>query len=168
MQAIEVLNASSPDAFADGVLPLFEAAPQLAQALYAARPYTSYSALIDTAESLTRLMPVADQITVLAAHPRIGADPATLSAASYREQGHSTQAEMDSDELRELYTQLAELNDAYEQRFGFRFVVFVNGRSKSEIVSVLRARLERTRAEELETGLRDMFLIARARLASAT
>ena len=168
MQAIEVLNTSSPGEFADGVKPLFETAPPLANVLYVARPYSSYAALIDTAESLTRSMPLEDQVAVLSAHPRIGANPTTLSAASYREQAHSTEVGMDPDELRKLYTELADLNDLYEQRFGFRFVVFVNGRSKSEILGVLRARLDRTRAEELETGLRDMFLIARARLAAAT
>jgi OHCU decarboxylase len=167
MQAIDVLNSSSPSAFADGLKPLFEAAPQLAHALYAARPYASYSALIDTAESLTGSMPLEDQVAVLSAHPRIGADPATLSAASYREQVHATESGTDPDDLRTLYTQLADLNAAYEQRFGFRFVVFVNGRSKSEILEVLRQRLERPPAEELHTGLRDMFLIARARLATA-
>ena len=166
MQPIQVLNASSPDVFADGVKPLFETAPPLARALYAARPYASYAVLIDTAESLTRSMPLEEQVAVLSAHPRIGASPATLSAASSREQASSAESGMDPDELRTLYTELADLNDAYEQRFGFRFVVFVNGRSKSEIVGVLRARLERTRDAELETGLRDMFLIARARLAT--
>jgi OHCU decarboxylase len=166
MQPIEVLNASNPEAFADGVNPLFETAPPLARALYAARPFASYAALIDSAESLAGSMPLEDQVAVLSAHPRIGANPATLSTASSREQTNSAEAGMDPDELRTLYTDLADLNDAYEQRFGFRFVVFVNGRSKSEIVGVLRARLERTQNEELETGLRDMFLIARARLAS--
>ena len=166
MQTIDVLNTSSASAFADDIRPLFEAAPQLAHALYAARPYSSYAALIDTAESLTRSMPLEDQVAVLSAHPRIGANPATLSEASYREQAHSTESGMDPDALRMLYAELADLNDLYEQRFGFRFVVFVNGRSKIEILDVLRQRLERTRDEELQTGLRDMFSIARARLAT--
>ena len=47
--------------------------------------------------------------------------------------------------------ELAELNAAYEERFGFRFVVFVDRRPRAEIVPVLRERLERTR-EELETA----------------
>jgi OHCU decarboxylase len=168
MRPIDELNDLSPIDFADGLRPLFEAATPLANTLYAARPFSSYAALIDTAESLAESMPVQDQVVILSAHPRIGADPASLSAASYREQAHSIENGMDPDRLRELYTELADLNAAYEQRFGFRFVVFVNGRSKSEILGVLRARLYRTRNEELETGLRDMFLIARARLAAAT
>ena len=167
MQPIDELNHLFPEAFAEALRPLFEAATPLADALIAVRPFTSYTTLIDTAESLTQRMPLEDQVAVLSAHPRIGANPATLSAASHREQAHPTESGIAPDELAKLYTELADLNDVYEQRFGFRFVVFVNGRSKSEILSVLRQRLERSRDEELQTGLHDMFSIARARLASA-
>jgi 2-oxo-4-hydroxy-4-carboxy--5-ureidoimidazoline (OHCU) decarboxylase len=86
---------------------------------------------------------------VLDAHPAIGAK--TLSARSAAEQG--------ADEAPEL----AELNRLYEGRFGFRFVVFVNRRPKSEIVPILRRRLERTREEELSTALDELVSIAEDR-----
>src|SRR5207248_654896 len=57
---------------------------------------------------------------VLDAHPAIGAK--TMSARSAVEQGDDDTPELD------------ELNRAYEEKFGFRFVVFVNRRPKSEIV----------------------------------
>jgi 2-oxo-4-hydroxy-4-carboxy--5-ureidoimidazoline (OHCU) decarboxylase len=86
---------------------------------------------------------------VLAAHPAIGA--ATLSARSAAEQG--------ADEAPEL----AELNRLYEERFGFRFVVFVDRRPKSELVPILRARLERPRDAELATALEELVSIAEDR-----
>ena len=52
------------------------------------------------------------------------------------------------------------LNAAYEERFGFRFVVFVNRRPRAEIVPVLRERLQRTRDEELATGCGELVAIA--------
>jgi 2-oxo-4-hydroxy-4-carboxy--5-ureidoimidazoline (OHCU) decarboxylase len=58
---------------------------------------------------------------------------------------------------------LTALNAAYEARFGFRFVVFVNRRSKSEVLEVLRQRLGRSREEELATGCRELVAIARDR-----
>jgi len=88
----------------------------------------------------------AEKRAVLDAHPAIGAK--RLSARSAAEQG--------SDEAPEL----AALNQAYEARFGFRFVVFVNGRPKSEIVAVLKERLERTREQELATALDELVAIA--------
>jgi 2-oxo-4-hydroxy-4-carboxy--5-ureidoimidazoline (OHCU) decarboxylase len=86
---------------------------------------------------------------VLDAHPPIGATK--LSARSAAEQGSDVVPELD------------ELNRAYERKFGFRFVVFVNRRPKSELVPILRARLERTREEELATALDELVAIARDR-----
>jgi 2-oxo-4-hydroxy-4-carboxy--5-ureidoimidazoline (OHCU) decarboxylase len=59
--------------------------------------------------------------------------------------------------------ELARLNRAYEKRFGFRFVVFVNRRPRREIVPVLRERLGRTREEELDTAICELVAIARDR-----
>jgi 2-oxo-4-hydroxy-4-carboxy--5-ureidoimidazoline (OHCU) decarboxylase len=91
-----------------------------------------------------------EQKDVLDAHPAIGAR--ATSARSAREQG--------TDDDPSVLAELAELNRAYEEKFGFRFVVFVNGRPRREIVPVLRERLERTRAEELRTGVDELVQIA--------
>jgi 2-oxo-4-hydroxy-4-carboxy--5-ureidoimidazoline (OHCU) decarboxylase len=87
---------------------------------------------------------------VLDAHPAIGAR--ATSTRSAREQG--------TDDDRDVLAELAELNRAYEEKFGFRFVVFVNRRPRREIVPILRERLERTRAEELQTGVDELIQIA--------
>jgi 2-oxo-4-hydroxy-4-carboxy--5-ureidoimidazoline (OHCU) decarboxylase len=60
-------------------------------------------------------------------------------------------------------TELAYLNQVYEEKFGFRFVVFVNRRSKEEILEVLRQRLERSREDELDTALGELVAIAEDR-----
>ena len=92
----------------------------------------------------------AERKELLDAHPAIGAK--ATSARSAREQG--------TDDDPGVFAELAELNRAYEERFGFRFVVFVNGRSRREIVPVLRERLTRTREEELETAVDELVQIA--------
>jgi 2-oxo-4-hydroxy-4-carboxy--5-ureidoimidazoline (OHCU) decarboxylase len=91
---------------------------------------------------------------VLDAHPAIGRQ-AGLSAASAADQG--------TDDDPAVLAALAELNAAYEAKFGFRFVVFVNRRPRSEILPILRTRLERTREEELETALGELVSIAEDR-----
>ena len=95
-------------------------------------------------------LPDDEKKEVLDAHPAIGAR--ATSARSQREQG--------SDDDPDVLAELAELNRAYEDKFGFRFVVFVNGRPRREIVPVLRERLERTREEELATGVAELVQIA--------
>jgi 2-oxo-4-hydroxy-4-carboxy--5-ureidoimidazoline (OHCU) decarboxylase len=120
------------------------------------------------ARELAAALPEAEKIATLNAHPRIGERPEAVSAFSYREQGYDGEAALATEQLRQVYAELAQLNEAYEQRFGFRFVVFVNKRPKSAIVEVLRDRLRKPRDAELQTALHDMFLIARDRYATAT
>jgi 2-oxo-4-hydroxy-4-carboxy--5-ureidoimidazoline (OHCU) decarboxylase len=95
----------------------------------------------------------ADKLEALNAHPAIGARK--LSARSAAEQG------ADADPV--VLTELAYLNQVYEEKFGFRFVTFVNGRPKAEILEVLRQRLERTREEELDTAVHELVAIAEDR-----
>jgi 2-oxo-4-hydroxy-4-carboxy--5-ureidoimidazoline (OHCU) decarboxylase len=94
-----------------------------------------------------------EKLQALDAHPAIGAKK--LSARSAREQGG------DADPV--VLTELAYLNQVYEEKFGFRFVVFVNRRSKAEILDVLRERLERSRDEELDTAVEELVAIAEDR-----
>ena len=166
LPSISTLNDLTPDAFAAAVRPLFETAGPLAEALYAGRPYASYDELIDRGEAMANEMPMAQRIEVINAHPRIGENPAVVreqSALSFREQGYDREAGLSTAEVERVYAELAELNRTYEDRFGFRFVVFVNQRPKSEIVDLMRDRLHNSRESELETALRELFSIARDR-----
>lgn len=134
---------------------VFERAPGLAAAVTLEQDTSPREIVAKAREALAR-MSEGERIAVLDAHPRIGADPASLSLLSRREQGD----EADNATLREL----AALNEAYERKFGFRFVVFVAGRPKREIVPILRARLANTRVAELATGIDEFLAISLDRL----
>lgn len=105
------------------------------------------------ARTLLRSLPEEEVIEALAAHPRIGERAASHASAS--EQG--------SDEDPDVLADLASLNRAYEEKFGFRFVVFVKRRSRAVIVEVLRRRLKRTREEELAAAIDELVAIAEDR-----
>ena len=94
-----------------------------------------------------------EKLEALNAHPAIGAQ--TLSRRSAVEQGANDEPE--------TLAELEQLNREYEDRFGFRFVVFVNRRPKSEIVPVLRERLTRSRDEELDRAVEELVAIAEDR-----
>jgi 2-oxo-4-hydroxy-4-carboxy--5-ureidoimidazoline (OHCU) decarboxylase len=108
---------------------------------------------LGSAEDVIAQLTEAEKREALNAHPAIGAHK--LSKHSAAEQGAGGHPA--------VLTELAYLNQVYEEKFGFRFVVFVSGRPKSEILKVLQQRLERTRDEELDTGLRELVAIARDR-----
>jgi 2-oxo-4-hydroxy-4-carboxy--5-ureidoimidazoline (OHCU) decarboxylase len=106
-----------------------------------------------TADELIAELNEDEKLEALNAHPAIGAK--NLSARSAAEQG----GDDDPGTLEEL----ERLNSEYEERFGFRFVVFVNRRPKSEIVPILRERLERSREKELDTAVKELVAIAEDR-----
>jgi 2-oxo-4-hydroxy-4-carboxy--5-ureidoimidazoline (OHCU) decarboxylase len=124
-------------------------------------PYPSVDALLTRAREVLYAMPEAEQLEVIAAHPRIGERAEIVqaqSSISFREQGYGRDPTPPA-----VLDTLQRLNAAYERRFGFRFVVFVNQRLKGEIVPVLEARLRRPRDEELATALAEILAIARDR-----
>ena len=108
---------------------------------------------LGSAREVIQELSEAEKFEALNAHPAIGATK--LSTRSAAEQGAG------GDPV--ILTELAYLNQVYEEKFGFRFVVFVNRRPKAEILDVLRERLERTREEELDTALEELVAIAEDR-----
>jgi 2-oxo-4-hydroxy-4-carboxy--5-ureidoimidazoline (OHCU) decarboxylase len=109
---------------------------------------------LGVARDIARTLTDDEKKEVLDAHPAIG-QRKDISARSAAEQG--------TDDDPAVLEELARLNRQYEERFGFRFVVFVNRRPRSEIVPILRDRLKRTREQELDTALDELVSIAEDR-----
>ena len=161
LPAIDRLNAM-PDGDAAATLgAFFENAPGFVRRVCRERPFSSYEQLIERAEEMAATLPEDEQLEVINGHPRIGAEPSSVSAQSYREQGYDRVAQPGEDGLAE---RLAQLNAEYERRFGFRFCIFVAGRPRSEVADIMSSRLNAQREEELARALSDVFAIARSRL----
>ena len=140
-------------AFTERVAPLFEGAPRFLAPLAAARPFGSWPALFDAARSIAHGMPESEQVELVDAHPRLGAPPALVSKLSFGEQGYDRDAAatIAADAGRErdrLVTELERLNRAYEAHFGFRYCVFVAGRSRSELLPEMAAAVAGERDAE--------------------
>lgn len=140
-------------------LNLFENAGPLLDRLRAEEPFPNGAAMLARARAIVKELSEAEQIAVINAHPRIGERPDKVSVASFREQGYDRDTTP-----AEVLRRLATLNEEYEEKFGFRFVVFVNRRSKEAIVPLLEARLRGSRDEERRTALREILAIAEDRL----
>ncbi len=173
---LDDLNTAEPAAFRSAVGPLFEAAPAFLARLEAGRPFPDWASLLLTARSIAHAMPDDEKVELVDAHPRLGAPPRSVSALSFREQGYdraapvapsatATEAGAEASFSDDVAADLARLNDAYEARFGFRYCVFVAGRSREELLPGLRAALAADRRAELERALDAVVDIAQARLA---
>jgi 2-oxo-4-hydroxy-4-carboxy-5-ureidoimidazoline decarboxylase len=59
---------------------------------------------------------------------------------------------------------LAELNRRYEEKFGFIYIVCATGKSSTELLAILRDRLNNEREQELRTAAAEQAQITRLRL----
>lgn len=100
---------------------------------------------------------------IVSAHPRLGEPPKHLSVHSKKEQ-RNLQGNNDPAEIQE---KLVELNHEYETAYpGLQFVVFVNGRSRPEIISLMRQRIDSGNSwfEEVRVAINELCDIAQDRV----
>lgn len=153
------LDTAEAPAFAEAVAPLFEGAPRFLARLAAARPFGAWEGLFAAARAIAQGMPEDDQIELVDAHPRLGAPPGTVSALSFREQGYDRPGMVTVN----VAAELERLNEAYEARFGFRYCVFVAGRSRAELLPEMASAMLADRSAELHRALGAVIDIAMAR-----
>lgn len=135
-----------------------------ARAVATDRPYGSRIALLDAAAAHWAQADEAELLGAFAAHPRIGdiellrARYATGSKTANAEQGQVLAAD---DAVLE---RLRDQNDAYFERFGFIFIVCATGKSASEMLALLDARIGNDRAFELANAAREQGAIMALRI----
>lgn len=99
---------------------------------------------------------------VVNAHPRLGESKKQLSTHSLLEQ-RNLQNGQDSPEVTK---RLQELNKEYEKVYpGLRFVLFVNGRNRPEVIGVMESRISSGNSwfKEMETAIQELCNIAQDR-----
>ncbi|OAR02049.1 hypothetical protein LLEC1_04331 [Akanthomyces lecanii] len=144
---------------------LFEPSAEIHQTLIPvikSREFASYSEFIEAcresflslASKSTAASPDPRLLSILGSHPRLGAKKVES------EQSAAEQAKLGGES--EI---LARLNRDYEERFpGLRYVAFVNGRGRPEIMEDMKARMDRSDFnKEVDTALQAMCDIAKDR-----
>ncbi|HEX3218786.1 MAG TPA: GNAT family N-acetyltransferase [Candidatus Limnocylindria bacterium] len=179
------LDLLPAEAFVHEMSPLFEGGGRFLARLAELRPFETDEGMLGAAFDAARGATEDEQVELVQAHPPIGADPETVSAMSFAEQGYGAEATgqdgeeeslfsdaelaqeagaQRSREIARAYEELKMLNELYEQRFGFGYVVFVAGRPKTEIVPLLERALHGERETELRRAVDDAIYIAGDRL----
>lgn len=163
MNAIDAVNAMPASEAREALLRCCGSG-RWADALLARRPFASAGALREAAESIWLGLSEADWLEAFSRHPRIGnAKDVTEKAGAERRWSSGEQAGAAGvDE--QVLSELAEKNDAYARKFGFIFIVCATGKSGSEMLSMLRERLEHDRPAEIRTAAREQAKIMQIRL----
>jgi len=138
-----------------------------ASAMALARPFEDTPALLRIAERIWWSLEAKDHREAFAAHPKIGI-PAAKQAVPLDAE---TTAKWARDEQKgaaaateQTAGALAAGNRAYEDKYGFIFIVCATGRSAESMLAELRARLESSEADELRTAAEEQAKITRLRL----
>jgi len=135
-----------------------------AQLLAGRRPITSESSLFAASDDIWRSLDPSDWLAAFHAHPRIG-ESSTKAPVGAEAQSWSRQEQEQVTTANEtVKTELAEANRAYEQRFGHIFLVCATGKSASEILAILRRRMQNDGNTELREAADEQRQITQLRL----
>ena len=136
---------------------------QWTEKMLAARPYNSVSHLLELAGQIWSDLGEVDYLEAFAAHPKIGASKPPDNAKNTESWTSKEQAGMMSaDEQTKL--KLKTKNQKYAEKFGYIFIVCATGKSASEILELLRIRLENSPETELEIAAGEQMKITNLRL----
>ena len=105
------------------------------------------------------------KLSLLQAHPELGlgiASEKDVTAASQAEQQGAGLDQCSSSE----FAAFQRLNESYQTRFGFPFIMAVKGYGRDEILKVFSARLANTREQELQAALEQVIRIGQFRIES--
>lgn len=157
------INALDQAAFVEHLSFVFEGPPWIVEQAWAARPFAS---LDDLHQALCQVLNNASetqQVNLIQAHPDLVGKAAlagTLTAESTSEQAAAGLDRLSAAEI----AAFNQYNQAYQQRFGFPFVICARENKKDTILAGFAARLTHTRQQEIATALREIAKIARFRL----
>jgi allantoicase len=135
-----------------------------AQQMAARRPYQSRETLIATAKDIWWSLQPDDWLEAFRGHPKIGEQKVAESVSARSHEWSGQEQAGVSKASRETTDSLATLNRAYEQKFGFIFIICATGKSSEQMLAALRERLEHGPAAELQIAATEQSKITELRL----
>ena len=157
---IAQVNALDRGAFVAHFGGVYENSPWVADVAWDARPFADRAELADV---LMRVVLGADrqrQLELLRQHPRLGTRRKLIGHSKAEQAGAGILAAGPAER-----EELDRLNQEYEARFEFPFILAVRDATLPTILASFRSRIGNTARVEFDESLRQVFRIAHFRLA---
>lgn len=160
---ISAVNAMNRDHFVAQFGTIFEHSPWVAEASWQKRPFRDVGHLLAAMRESVREADAGEQMALIRAHPDLvgkAARNGTLVPASASEQASAGLDRLDADEA----SWFQRRNAAYQERFGFPFIICVRANRKQAIREGFISRMENSVETEVLTALGEIDKIAAFRL----
>ncbi|MDA0210933.1 MULTISPECIES: 2-oxo-4-hydroxy-4-carboxy-5-ureidoimidazoline decarboxylase [Desertifilum] len=154
------LNQMAQAEFVDAVGWVFEHSPWVAYRAWELRPFANLDVLHQTMVDVVQQATEAEKLALLQAHPDLGAK-VKMAEASVQEQAGAGLDQLTPQESDRFFA----LNQAYQEKFGFPFIIAVKNHTKTSILEAFSRRLDNSIPEEQATALAEVAKIAEFRLA---
>lgn len=132
--------------------------------LVAARPFDSPSDLSAKGDRIWWSLGPQDWLEAFHSHPKIGEKKAAEATAKEAQEWSADEQSGMNRSAQATVDALADLNQVYEDKFGFIFIVCASGKSSEEMLAILRERLENDRDVELRIAAGEQAKITQLRL----
>ena len=130
----------------------------------AAAGHDSLDDLIADADRIWWSLGSQDWLEAFHSHPKIGEQQAAAATAVQAQQWSEAEQAGIRNSAQQTLDDLAKLNHAYEERFGYIFIVCASGKSSEEMLAILRERLQNDPGEELRIAAAEQAKITELRL----
>ena len=128
------------------------------------RPFENIDELLGEADAIWWSLEPTEWLEAFRSHPKIGekeaAQQTSAEARAWSEQEQSGVQSAAHDTMQAL----AQGNRAYEQTFGYIFIVCATGKSSEEMLTMLQERLHNDRDKELRIAAQEQSRITQLRL----
>ena len=164
---LEQLNSMPHDEAANALLQCC-GSTRWAEHVANARPYANLETLIANANDAWWSLEHDDWLEAFRSHPKIGAKKAAAPVSDQSRQWSGQEQAGVATASRETVDALAALNWAYEQKFGFIFIICATGKTPDEMLESLKKRLENDAETELPIAAAEQSKITELRLKKLT
>lgn len=167
-EKLAALNAAGDVQFVSMLAGIYEHSPWVAERAASRRPFASLAALKYGLQQVVQQAGVDQQLALIRAHPELAGKAALAGELTRESTGEQASAGLNACSAEE-YAQLQQLNGAYNEKFGFPFILAVKGPegtglNRQQIVAAFARRLRASHASEQAECLRQIGRIAEIRL----
>jgi len=128
------------------------------------RPYSTLDALVTHADQLWWSLSPDDWLEAFRSHPKIGEKKASHKVSAQSSQWSGQEQAGVSSASQDTVDSLESLNRAYEQKFGFIFIICATGKTSEEMLEALQDRLQHDSDTELRLAATEQAKITELRL----